>query len=451
MDKKPTQILGQLSNLARIFLLSFTLASCSSISNLVSLQNNLVEMEQTLSVVAGRVIDPTDKALQGNIIVVLLKGEASLTSEENLLSYKVLRNADESFVFVREELDTRLIAFKDVNGDFRYQPDEPIHVMETPPILSPNSLDESQWRMNTLLLSNNSAAASEVSIDVTSETVKSKLKYLQNVGRVTDFSNPNFSTSTVEMGLWSPLAFAKQVGYGFYLLEPWQEDKDVLLLIHGINDSPRSFRDLLPQLNLSQYQPVFFHYPSGLDLETSATVLSEIMSEFNLRMPNKKVRIVAHSMGGLIARRYVQLQQDLGVGSETIEHLLTISTPWGGHKAAEMGVKRSPVVAPVWRDMVPSSDFISGLHNRPLPAGLQFSLLFSYSGQKMLQTEAGDGTVTLESQLDYRAQDVADHLHGLNEGHVSILSSERTAAYINQYLLSKGVSPYSRYICCTLD
>jgi len=69
----------------------------------------------------------------------------------------------------------------------------------------------------------------------------------------------------------------------------------------------------------------------------------------------------------------------------------------------------------------------------------------------VLQADAGDGTVTLESQLDYRAQDVADHLHGLNEGHVSILSSERTAAYINQYLLSKGVSPYSRYICCTLD
>ena len=140
MDKKPTQILGQLSNLARIFLLSFTLASCSSISNLVSLHNNLVEMEQTLSVVAGRVIDPTDKALQGNIIVVLLKGEASLTSEENLLSYKVLRNADESFVFVREELDTRLIAFKDVNGDFRYQPDEPIHVMEPPLFLAPIAL-----------------------------------------------------------------------------------------------------------------------------------------------------------------------------------------------------------------------------------------------------------------------------------------------------------------------
>lgn len=412
--------------------------SCSTISNLVSLRSNLIEMEQTLSVVAGRVIDPTAGELPGNIIVVLLKGGSSFTSEDNLLSYKVLRDAHDPFVFVRDKADARLVAFKDVNGDFRYQPGEPIYVMNRPPAFSPNSFDENQWRINTLTLSDTNTSDLKVSIDVTSETVQSRLKYLQNVGRVTDFSNPNFSDKATEMGLWSPLAFAKQIGYGFYLLEPWQEDKDILLLIHGVNDSPRSFSSLVPQLNLSQFQPVLFHYPSGLDLETSATVLSEMMSEFNLRVPNKKIRVVAHSMGGLIAKRYVQLQQEHGADSETIEHLLTISTPWGGHKAAARGVKRSPVVAPVWRDLVPSSDFISGLFHQPLPAELQFSLLFSYSGHRALQADAGDGVVTLESQLDYRAQGAADNLHGLNEGHVSILSSERTAAYINQYLLSRS-------------
>ena len=52
---------------------------------------------------------------------------------------------------------------------------------------------------------------------------------------------------------------------------------------------------------------------------------------------------VAHSTGGLVSRGY-----------------LLISTPWGGHKGAETGVKRAPVVVRVWRDMVPGSEYQLG-------------------------------------------------------------------------------------------
>lgn len=217
-----------------------------------------------------------------------------------------------------------------------------------------------------------------------------------------------------------------------YLLEPWDSNKDVILLVHGINDSPKSWELFINKLDLSEQQVLLFHYPSGFSLEASAMVLANLMEELYQRGGNKNIHVIAHSMGGLIAKRFIQMHQDRGV-AENIDKFISISTPWNGHKAAQLGVESAPVVVPVWRDMATNSVFLKNLEEDGLPKHIKHLLIFSYAGQKG-SDEANDGTVTLSSQLSDIVQEQTYESIGVNEDHVSILQSDKVAIKINRFL-----------------
>ena len=94
-----------------------------------------------------------------------------------------------------------------------------------------------------------------------------------------------------------------------------------------------------------------------------------------------------------------------------------------------MGVDSSPVVVPNWRDMVPDSEFIKGIYERPIEA--RFTLLFAFRGEtSMIRSEANDGIVPMKSALDPRAQSEAVAMFGFDEDHVSILASEAVREHV---------------------
>ena len=100
---------------------------------------------------------------------------------------------------------------------------------------------------------------------------------------------------------------------------------------------------------------------------------------FNLRGDLKKIDIVAHSMGGLVSQ--AMILHDLQRGKDRlVSRFISLSTPWGGHRAAESGIKNSPVVIPVWNDMAPSSQFLKNLFAKSISKSVSCSLLFSYKG-----------------------------------------------------------------------
>ena len=63
---------------------------------------------------------------------------------------------------------------------------------------------------------------------------KARHNYLQ----VVDFDDPRFSEQRTAQGAWQPLDFLSEVGYGLYLLEPWDENREPIVLLPGINSSP---------------------------------------------------------------------------------------------------------------------------------------------------------------------------------------------------------------------
>mgnify|MGYP002135641960 CR=1 FL=1 len=100
-------------------------------------------------------------------------------------------------------------------------------------------------------------------------------KVRHNYLRVVDFDDPRFSAQRTAQGAWQPLDFLSEVGYGLYVLEPWSPDKEPIVLLHGINDSPRVWRELAAGIDRTRYQLLLFHYPSGMPLNNSAYLLSE--------------------------------------------------------------------------------------------------------------------------------------------------------------------------------
>ena len=132
--------------------------------------------------------------------------------------------------------------------------------------------------------------------------------------------------------------------------------------------------------------------------------------------------VTAHSMGGLVSRAFIKSYSQTDNPAD-INLFVSISTPWGGSRMAAKGAVEAPVAVPSWHDMGPDSDFIRNLFAAPLPAGVSHHLFFSFKGDCSLFMANNDGTVELESELDYRAQREALTTIGLNEDHGSILKS----------------------------
>jgi pimeloyl-ACP methyl ester carboxylesterase len=260
--------------------------------------------------------------------------------------------------------------------------------------------------------------------------------YTSGIGVVTDLDEKSFALEYALKGLWEPYAFLKEVGYGLLFLEPYDPSKTPVLFVYGAAGQARNWRPLFEGIDRTRFQPWFFSYPTGMPLELSAGALDASIRQLQETLRFRRLFVVAHSMGGLVARRALQKTLDAG-GRDYLALFVSISTPWGGHRAAAQGVAHAPAVVPSWRDMVPESDFNRKLFAQPLPASLPFHLLFSYNGRSGLMAANNDGAVTLESQLDYRAQREAQQIVGVNAGHADILRDRDLHQAVNTVLLTQ--------------
>jgi hypothetical protein len=154
----------------------------------------------------------------------------------------------------------------------------------------------------------------------------------------------------------------------------------------------------------------------------------------------KKLVVVAHSMGGLVSRAFINRQSAL-TADGVLYLFVSISTPWGGDKTARMGLNSSPVRVPSWEDVAEGSSFIENLYRQPLPEELGFFLFFSYGGSRRFHWDANDGTVTLQSQLDPRAKSEARRIEGFYEDHITVLASSDVETKLNALLAAVSFGP----------
>lgn len=254
------------------------------------------------------------------------------------------------------------------------------------------------------------------------------------LGEIANLKDEKFSSKSGEMGMWQPFDFLSKNGFGIYFLEPYQPGKIPVLCVYGIAGSPQDFEYFFENFDRSKYQLWFYYYPSGIRLDKAANAMAGGINMLRQQYGFPKMYVVAHSMGGLVSRGGIQ-RAIAQAGTNFIPKFVSISTPWGGHKAAESGVKHLKNPVPSWRDMMPGSAYVDGIFAKPLPAGTKHYLLFGYQTKESAVMKGDNDTVVyVNSELDYAAQNGAVKMFGFNYSHMQILTKKDTLAKVEEYL-----------------
>ncbi|MGW1668859.1 lipase family alpha/beta hydrolase [Streptomyces sp. NPDC002324] len=137
------------------------------------------------------------------------------------------------------------------------------------------------------------------------------------------------------------------------------EDKPPVLLLHGFIDNRSVFvllRRALAQHGGRHLESLNYS-PLTCDIRAAAELLGRHIEDICERTGQEQVDVVGHSLGGLIARYYVQR---LG-GDLRVRTLVTLGTPHGGTRAVPLADAH-----PIVRQMRPGSALLEELRE-PAP------------------------------------------------------------------------------------
>ena len=251
---------------------------------------------------------------------------------------------------------------------------------------------------------------------------------------VDSVADPIFDPQYGELGVYQPAAFLAKVNV-LYSIGDTDFKKTQVVLVHGINGTPRDFATLIPSLDPKRYHAWVFYYPSGLPLDKLGKILALVVQKIAAAGPkDMRLALVAHSMGGLVGRRAIN-ELCLSGKPDYLRVYASFDTPYGGVESAAGAVKRGTELVPSWIDIAAGSPFLTRMHETDLPEDLPFQLFFGWGlhGQHG-PAPAGDGTITLASQLDPRAQAVATGMSGFGQTHVGILSDKEALEELSRVL-----------------
>jgi pimeloyl-ACP methyl ester carboxylesterase len=187
----------------------------------------------------------------------------------------------------------------------------------------------------------------------------------------------------------------------------------MVVLIHGLDCNRSNWFPMAELLIGEGYQVAYFTYPSDGPLEDSAALLASQMLALRETFPAVKVNVIAHSMGGLVARRYIEGDDYAG----GVDHLILLGTPnLGSRWAAYRWVleaqehynlwRHDPDWRPSWiitdglgeagRDLKPTSQFLQQLNARPRRAGVKYTIVAGAQHPIVpITADALDGTANL--------------------------------------------------------
>ena len=256
-------------------------------------------------------------------------------------------------------------AFEDINDDLVFQPDEPA-IPAAPKSLLQCAPGEVKTGID-LLIHEQDRFNAKGPVDIAKAQIRSSRQQLDislgqvtKIGEIVQLAEPRFSDEIAKQGMWRPLDFLIDGNAGLYFLEPYSDEKIPVLFVHGINGTPRNFDYLTEHMDRAHFQPWLFYYPSGGHLENVAKRLNQMVQQLQDQYKFKKLVVIAHSMGGLVARNFI-FKNIESSRHNSIPLFITIATPWDGHAAAKSGVEHLPAPVYSWIDMAPGSLYLTNL------------------------------------------------------------------------------------------
>jgi len=264
-----------------------------------------------------------------------------------------------------------------------------------------------------------------------------------------------------------------QFGLFTYQNEAWVKDIQVahnsktILLVHGLDDPGFLWNQLTEVLIKKGFHVIRLNYPNDQAITKSTKYLAEqlvLLKEQGIH----KLKVIAHSMGGIIARDvlthsdYYHNFKDGFESGPIIQHLITVGTPNNGSHFAnfrllsELGEQFLHLIngeanflgflydgyGQAGKDLLPESTYLKELNNRPnltIPTTIIAGKIGKLHSQNLSQTLKdwldpslkvdqlltetsnlmGDGVVTIESA---KLKNITD-FHIVDGNHISILTN----------------------------
>ena len=171
-----------------------------------------------------------------------------------------------------------------------------------------------------------------------------------------------------------------------------------VVFVHGLAANRASLFPLQLWLRTLGYdRQLSYNHASGPSLEALALQLKRIT---DAQVRGGRIDVVAHSMGGLIARTWIQKLD----GARRVDRLITLGTPHHGTWAAKF------VPTAMLDQLSPDGPFLADLNARPMPEHLRC-------------TSVGVGNDHLVLPRDSARMPWGEHHHFDEQGHTSMLWS----------------------------
>ncbi len=134
-------------------------------------------------------------------------------------------------------------------------------------------------------------------------------------------------------------------------LEP--DRQPPIILLHGLFQNRSCMYWLQFRLKRAGFKNVMaINTPSWRDLETLTEILARKIDEVIIAHKVEKVHLVGHSMGGIIARNYIQRRG----GAPRVACCLTLGSPHAGSKLAPFALSQ------LGKAVLPDSEFLNQLN-----------------------------------------------------------------------------------------
>lgn len=248
-----------------------------------------------------------------------------------------------------------------------------------------------------------------------SESIEVK-EYSPQLNVAEEFVASRYAAENAHLGMYRPNEFfGRFTPLQFVDAPDFTDERMPLVLVHGIDDTPAIFEAFDSRHSRAHFQEWFYYYPTGVRLPGAAALLNYLYFSGQVVPRSGDAALIAHSMGGLVARGALQFQKP-GPPATRIVRYASFDTPYGGVDSANIGVTRSPVRVPSWVDVASGSKYLDDLFP-PLPSWTTFLL---YAGNS---DGDGDGTIAIESQLFRSAKMQASQVRVFDATHVGVMGT----------------------------
>lgn len=185
---------------------------------------------------------------------------------------------------------------------------------------------------------------------------------------------------------------------GLHLPNGFDPTRCTLLLVHGLESGLSELDRFLAACHHRDRQAATFDYPNDGPLAWSGDRLRDELMKLSNRHPGLRLAIVAHSMGGLVARHCLEA----GPAPRCVTHLFMLATPHHGSSLAGAQewlelVTSSPLAVALGKDLLrdglgeaaadlsPGSKFLMDLNACHRAAGVRY---YSLIGRRPFVSEA---------------------------------------------------------------